>query len=278
MENRKKIGVNRKKALKIFCCSLSAIFFFQCRSFSDVLSENQARVGPNKGIVQILAQGAKDWVDVHDGLPLEPGDHIETGDDGEVDIILSDNAVWHILPNTDLFTEHMELNAGRFTITQGVLLGKIDALRAGAAQRWEFNTPAAECDIRGTEFIIEVSTSNPVGTRLAVYEGQVEMTPAETAAGEQPATRVEAMQEWEALRGKSLKRLAHFSQTMQTQKGKMKELRDTMRTIQGTWSPFTPEVRTTMRKKFIAPPEKPVHRKPKVRRRRGAASEAEPGT
>src|SRR6185437_880644 len=147
-------------------------------SFADVLAENQARFGVVQGTVQLLSQGAREWIDAHEGLPLEPGDEIQTGDDGQADLVLSPNALWHVQPQTDLVTGHMETSAGRFNLLTGLLIGKVDSKRAALPQRWEFDTPSAVCRVRGTEFAVAVSTR--AETRVAVYAGEVEIQPAET--------------------------------------------------------------------------------------------------
>src|SRR5439155_4774021 len=101
-----------------------------------------ARLGAITGDVGLLSPGAAEWIEPHEGLPLEPGDHIRTGDDGRVEVTMSQNAVWALEPETDLVAEHMDANTGRFTLSSGTLLGKVDSGRAArTVQKWEFDTP-----------------------------------------------------------------------------------------------------------------------------------------
>src|SRR5690348_12155473 len=110
---------------------------------ADELAEAQARFGQVNGNVQILSSGASDWVDAHVDLPIERGDQIHVGDDGEAELAMSENVLWVLHPNTDVIVEHAVKDEGQLTITQGGLLGKVDA--SAGPQRWEFSTPMAVC-------------------------------------------------------------------------------------------------------------------------------------
>lgn len=230
------------------------------------LAENQARFGKITGDVGLLSQGAGEWVEPHEGLPLEPGDHVRTGEDGEAEIALSRNAVWLMRPQAELVAERLETNAGRFSLFQGALLGKVDSTSDGALQHWEFNTPTAVCAVRGTEFAIEVSKEE--GAHLAVFEGEVEMSAAEGVAGLPEPVRIAAGQEGMAGRGKPLQVLARFSPRMQAHLDRRDVLRSRHAALRGVWSPFTPGVRKELRARWVAPvPQKSPRRPSNLRRR-----------
>src|SRR5438132_975029 len=111
---------------------------------ADPLAENQSRFGAIQGDVGLLSQGASEWIEPHEGLPIEPGDRIRTGEDGQVELIMSENALWTLEPETEVVAEHTERNAGRLDLESGALLGRVDSARtAGVVQRWEFNTPVS---------------------------------------------------------------------------------------------------------------------------------------
>ncbi len=234
--------------------------------FAEPLTENQARFGVITGDVGLLTQGAMDWIEPHEGLPIEPGDHIRTGEDGRVEILLSENALWMLEPESELVTEHMDTDTGRFNLSSGTLMGKVDSERtAGTVQRWEFNTPAAVAAIRGTEFILECSKTE--GTRLGVFEGTVDLEPAETAAGLQPPVEVPMGHEAVAKRGRPIQTLKTFSPRMRAWSTALPAFRRRQKQIQNTWSPFTPTVRQELRLKFVKalpkakPRPRPVKRK-----------------
>src|SRR5258708_28970241 len=83
---------------------------------ADPLAENQARIGVITGDVGLLSQGAPEWIEPHEGLPIEPGDHIRTGEDGRVELQMSENALWILEPETEVETEHIEVNVGRLNL------------------------------------------------------------------------------------------------------------------------------------------------------------------
>jgi len=231
------------------------LIFLSFPLFAEPLSENQARFGVITGDVGLLAQGASEWIDPHEGLPIEPGDHIRTGVDGKVEIVSSDHALWILQPETEAVVEHTETNAGRVDLSSGSLVGKVDSERAaGTAQLWEFNTPAAVLAVRGTEFAIDVSRRE--GTRLGVFEGSVDMEPAETAEGLQPPQKIPSGREATARRGQPIQLLTRFSSRTTVLSALCPALRRRQKQIEDTWSPFTPTVRAELRRRYVTPPSK----------------------
>ncbi len=234
---------------------------------AEDLSDNQARLGALSGDVGLLTQGAAEWIVPHDGLPLEPGDQLRTGEDGRVELVAGETALWMLEPETELVIDHLEMSAGRFHLTSGTLLGIVDSARAvGRAQRWELNTPVAVVAVRGTAFALTFSRSE--GSRLGVFEGTVEMQPAESAQGPGQAMRVNSGEEVLAARGKPLRRLKEPSGPMRVYAGKRGRLRERHQAIQRTWTAFTPTVRKDLRKKFVVPPSRHPAHKPRPPRRR----------
>jgi hypothetical protein len=249
------------------CLLTFAFCHLPCRLWADPLAENQARFGIITGDVGLLAQGAPEWIEPHEGLPIEPGDDIRTGENGRVELIMSQNVVWVLEPETDLVTEHMDTNTGRFSLSSGTLMGIVDSSRtAGIVQQWEFNTPAAVVGISGTEFAIEFSKAE--GSRLGVFEGKVDMEPAETAEGLQPPVQVTMGHEAVAKRGRPLRTSGRFSPWMHILSEKLPALRRRQKQIEETWSPFTTTVRKELRLKFVAPPPKVKRNNPRPLKRK----------
>ena len=232
----------------------------------DTLADVQARFGIISGDVGLLAQGAKEWIAPHEGLPIEPGDEIRTGEDGRVELIMSDNALW--LPSPKVTSKPNTSTPTPSTpqfIVGNLDGGEVDSERAASTvQRWEFNTPAAVIAIRGTEFAIEFSKKN--GARLGVFEGTVGLAPAETAEGQQPPIDVDAGHEAIVKRGRPIQTTTKFSPSMKVIAAALPAFRRRLREVQHTWSPFTPDVRAEARKRFVAPPPKPIHHRPPVRK------------
>jgi hypothetical protein len=255
---------------------LFLIFLLALPLSAEPLCENQARLGAVSGDVGLLSQGADTWIAPQPGLPLEPGDHIRTGEDGRAEIAFSDKALWALEPQTEVVTEHTDTHRGRIDLNAGVLIGKVDSEQAaGSAQRWEFYTPAAVIAIRGTEFVLDVSQKE--GTRLGVFEGTVEMQPAETAEGQEPPQDIAAGHEALAQRNRPIQILSRFSPRLAALAARRTAVRRRQQDIENTWSPFTPTVRTELRHKLVAPPVKhrAIRRAPARKRSRSQTTPLE---
>lgn len=223
--------------------------------WAEPLDENQSRFGVITGDVGLLTQGADHWIEPHEGLPLEPGDHIRTGEDGTVELVMSDNALWIVQPKTDVVVEHTEINSGHLDLADGRIIGKVDSKRtAGTVQDWEFDTPAAVLAVRGTEF--GITATKQEGTHLGVFEGKVDFQPAETAEGTQPVTEVPAGRETVSSRGHPIQTFTKFTPVMSSLASLRQVLRSRQKVIEDTWSPFTPTVRKELRRKFVSVPPK----------------------
>jgi len=228
---------------------------------AEPLAENQSRFGVITGDVGLLTQGAENWIEPHEGLPLDVGDHIRTGEDGRVELVMSDNVLWILEPDSEVVVEHTEVNTGRLDFSDGRLSGIVDSKRAaGTVQHWEFNTPAAEIAVHGTEFGLTASPQE--GTHLGVFSGSVDIQPAETAEGLQPVTEISAGKESVVTRKGLIPAQTKFSSAIAALAARRAEIRRRQSVIENTWSPFTPTVRKELRQRFVSAPPKhrPVRR------------------
>lgn len=96
------------------------------------------------------------------GAPLLASDHVLTGADGSVGIMLRDETLLSVGPNSNLWLEKFAfnptthdgvLNASVTRGTLAVISGKLSKQSPGAVQ---FRTPSSILGVRGTEFVIEV--------------------------------------------------------------------------------------------------------------------------
>jgi hypothetical protein len=247
-----------KGALRCAPTLLLSLSLASIPSSAEDVSEVQARCGVVTGDVGLLPNGADDWIAPHEGLPLESGDSLRTGEDGRVELILEQNVLWRLEPGTELLLERNEPHGGRYQLESGSLIGKIDSSRTGGfGQNWEFNTPVVTVAVRGTEFAIQFSKI--AGGRVGVFEGTVELQPAETAEGMQPSQQISAGQEAVAKRGRRVEVLKTFSPGMKSLASWRAVLRSRQRQIQRTWSPHTPTYRKELRARYV----KPLTKKPK---------------
>jgi len=108
---------------------------------------------------------------------LEPGNIIETGQNGRVVISLSDGGQITVLPNSRvILKDFLVAHSARelLEIIFGRVLVKIHHV-GGKPNPYRLNSPAASIAVRGTEFIVDVLPGGE--TLVFVREGQVEVWP-----------------------------------------------------------------------------------------------------
>jgi hypothetical protein len=217
-------------------------------SWADPLAESQARFARVTGTVRVLAQGQPKWLDAHEDLPLDSGDQIEVGDDGEAELSITKNALWVATANTDLIVEHTTTEEGRLILSRGTLFGKVEKMNP-AAQHWEFETPVAVCAVRGTEFVLDHSQKG--GTHLGVFKGAVEMSAAETATQSYSPVVILDRQEAALQKGARVKIGRSWSPWMQMHFQQFQHVAQRFHQIRQTWTPLTASYRLELRRKFI---------------------------
>ncbi|MCI0406813.1 MAG: FecR family protein [candidate division Zixibacteria bacterium] len=218
--------------------------------FADALAESQARLGEVTGSVQVLTQGAPDWIDAHVDLPLETGDQIRVGEEGQAEVSMAQNVLVVLDAGTHVIMGHTTTREGKLSMSRGALLGKIQT-KEGAEGVWRFETPMGICAVRGTEFAIVHSEEE--GTHLGVFDGAVEMAPAETAAGTADAVMIRAREEGVLEKKKPFRKLNAYSPVVQRHIPHVKGLRNRYARVSGVWVPLTGEYRKELRRKHVAP-------------------------
>lgn len=109
--------------------------------------------------------------------PIEPGNIIETGQNGRVVISLSDGGMITVLPNSKvILKDFLFAHSARelLDIVVGRVLVKIRNA-GGKPNPYRLNSPAASIAVRGTEFIVDVRPGGE--TLVLVREGLVEVWP-----------------------------------------------------------------------------------------------------
>jgi len=218
------------------------------------LADNQSRFGVIEGDVGFLSLGAKNWEVPHIGLPFESGDHIRTAEDGRVELQMTHDVLWVVEPESEVVVESANDHEGRVDLVEGTILGIIDKSETLTPQHWELNTPAATIVVHGTQLALQFSPKD--GVRLGVFEGEVELQPADSASGEQPSVRV-ANGEVHLMRGKTAVKITPLSAVMKTFNARRGDLRRRQARAEEGWSFWNPDDRTSLRKKYVAPPPKP---------------------
>ncbi len=224
----------------------------------DPLAENQMRIVRVSGDARLFVQGATDGVEAKTGMPMEPGDQIHTGEDGEVELVVNSHALWVVQSNSDLIIGYTTEKEGRIQMRRGAILGRVDTV-GRYPDPWQFETPLAVATVKGTEFAL--AHSDEEGTHLGVFQGTVELKLAETA--DQLADThvlVQANEEGISQKKKPLSK-GPWTANMRTRMRKMLEVRKRQRETAHVWSPLTTGYRKELRQKLVPPPPKSVIRR-----------------
>lgn len=130
--------------------------------------------------VVMYASGERTHIQAGQSVDLEtqdlirPGDEIETGADGRVNLQCSSGIIFQIGPSSHIKVSDLVANPGQDNIFIRIELGTLSTVvnRADGAQNLEIRTPTAVANVRGTEFIIEAEEDE---TSVMVQEGEVEV-------------------------------------------------------------------------------------------------------
>jgi hypothetical protein len=235
-------------------------------AIADPLAVNQARFGNVHGTVKILPQGAADWLEARIDLPIEAGDQIQVDEESDVEMIISDSALWIVEGPAELIVGRTTPQEGHISLRNGTLFGKVESSNVQVGN-WVFETPAGVCAVRGTEFVITHSTED--GTHLGVFKGVVEIKPAESATEEFPPILIHAREEGVIQRKMPLKKLASFSPTIKERATRLPKLQKRFREAGQVYSPFTEVYRKELRGKVVPPTPKQKPYKSPVRKPAG---------
>jgi FecR protein len=136
----------------------------------------RARVRSFKGVARIYAGPAVFAPKINQ--PLEPGNKIETGQNGRVVISLNDGGSQiTVLPNSNVVLKNFgdaQTVRELLDIIVGRVIVKIHHI-GGKPNPYRLNSPAASIAVRGTEFIVDVLPGGE--TLVLVREGLVEVWP-----------------------------------------------------------------------------------------------------
>lgn len=118
---------------------------------------------------------------VQRGLPVFPGDRIETEDGGHVHLRFVDGAFVSVRPGSRLRIEtyrydpaNPQDSAIRFQLEQGVARSITGKGGEAARERFRLNTPIAAIGVKGTDFVVQATGEN---VRVAVHSGAIVMAP-----------------------------------------------------------------------------------------------------
>ena len=235
------------------------------------LADNQSRFGVIQGDTGFLSQGAKAWQEPHIGLPFEPGDHLRTADDSRIELQMSEQVLLVLEPDSEAVVEYASDRAGRVDLVEGTLLGIVDPAADAVTQDWEIDTPAATLTIhRAAEFALQFSPTE--GTHGGVFAGEVELQPAESAAGQGKAMKLQANQEARVTRKQPIPKSVALEAVMRAYRDRRGEMKRRQQRVEQDWSVWNPEDRKALRRKYVAAPPKPKPMRKRVLKLKGGAT------
>ncbi len=211
-------------------------------------SQNQLhadiRIERIKGIVKIITSDEKE-IELKDNLqyPLESGDIIKTGYDGETYIYINNTGVIKIERNTELeITE--TFSPSIFTLFTGAIISKIEKLKNQLAAI-KIKTPSAVIGVRGTEFAITHTKFGNKTVTGVFDEGEVAVYPGEE---ENESTMIKLTKNTEVTISPETKRYKVTALlTLNTHKSKIFGIRKKLLTHKKKWKRFTEEQRMKFR-------------------------------
>lgn len=118
---------------------------------------------------------------VQRGLPVYPGDRIETEDGGHVHLRFVDGAFVSVRPGSRLLVENYRYDpqqpqnsAIRFRLDQGVVRSITGKGGEAAREQFRLNTPIAAIGVKGTDFVVQALGDD---VRVAVHSGAIVLAP-----------------------------------------------------------------------------------------------------
>ena len=116
---------------------------------------------------------------LEEAAPLYNGDIIHTGRDATARLLLGDDSVLSVGPNSRFAIENFETREGSRAARFSVLVGRVRASisRALSQSDVQITTPTAVAGVRGTQFFVDVD-EQATATTVSVTSGSIELAPA----------------------------------------------------------------------------------------------------
>lgn len=141
-------------------------------------AQMNALITTMSGTVRIYKKGAQDWKDAQANEVLDEGDKVQTGEDGKVQLRMTNGNTLFVQPGTELIFSTMRYDAatGNFENTFDMAKGKVGGVveKLSKESTFQLKTPTAVCGVRGTvlEVIAPAPTlQEPAPQTQVFYEG-----------------------------------------------------------------------------------------------------------
>jgi len=141
--------------LRLARLSLSLVFIFIVVAMlrtprAMAQAANAGTVTTASGTVQIQRGAAT--IPVTQGMPVQVGDRIITGDDGHIVVTLTDQSTLELGDSSNMVVEQHAGSATRVNLFGGVVRSFANKTIGAAAPNFEVHTPNAVAAVRGTRF------------------------------------------------------------------------------------------------------------------------------
>ncbi len=136
----------------------------------------ELRIERVKGKVEISAMG-EESVSLQDNYqyPVEVGDVIKVGYDGEVNIYIDNIGIIKLLRNTELEVSEAE-GDHILLLAYGTIVSKIEKIKK---YTFKVKTPSALCSVKGTQFAVEHNKLSGESVFGVIDEGEIVVYPGE---------------------------------------------------------------------------------------------------
>jgi len=142
----------------------------------------EARITELDGEVYLYQKDEEEGLPAEAGMPLEPGDRIETRAQARVELALEADSVLELGADTVFTIDALEKEESVFALSLGSLVAKFRYF-VRKSRRHRILTPTAVAAVRGTEFGVEVGAEGD--TAVGVFdEGEVAVTSTDDSVDE----------------------------------------------------------------------------------------------
>ena len=130
----------------------------------------------SEGNVSVMKAGTASWTEAQEGMSLDVGDSIKTGDDSSAEITFSEGSTVELQADTEIELASLDIStgAGPTTIaleqTIGSVIFRVTKI-VDAASRYEVETPTGVVAVRGS--IMQVNVVEDGTTWVANLEGDI---------------------------------------------------------------------------------------------------------
>lgn len=205
------------------------------------------RVERVSGDVEVISAG-EEKTKLYDNYqyPLEAGDSLKVGYDGEANIYINNYGLIKVTRNSEI--EVIETSGESvFSLLYGAIISKIEKLARKSSLK--IKTPSAVCGVRGTQFAIEHNKLSGESVFGVIDEGEIEVYPGEEE-NENNLYKVSKNQEITITPSAKRYKITNLSRLIR-HRAKILEIRKRLAQHKKSWRAFNQNERIKYRQKLF---------------------------